>query len=182
MLTSNPLGYASRRAELRGCKESPGMTSAGRRDLRQVQPLNHIDCDIDVPACGLGTRARLVSAIYKSLCDVALHTGQAYVEASLEEESAISCAQVHFGVNGLVWRKSDLHLACHACYRAEETSRPAGGEQLLRVGARGGVPGGNSVMSSRSSSLWEAPSRPPLVWTLAVYRTLSIFVMVGSLS
>src|SRR5688572_175039 len=36
-----------------------------------------------------------------------------------------------------------------------------------------GVPGDESLMDRRPSSLWEAPSRPPVVWVFAVYSTLS---------
>src|SRR5580698_9577871 len=43
-----------------------------------------------------------------------------------------------------------------------------------------GVPGVDSLMSRRPSEVWDAPSRPPVVWALAVYRTFSNGVMEGS--
>src|ERR1700737_1438427 len=42
------------------------------------------------------------------------------------------------------------------------------------------VPGVDSFTSRRPSLVREAPSRPPVVWVIAVYRTLSIGVMAGS--
>jgi hypothetical protein len=43
------------------------------------------------------------------------------------------------------------------------------------------MPGGDSFISSRKSSLRDAsPSRPPVVRVLAVYNTFSSFAMVGS--
>jgi hypothetical protein len=42
-----------------------------------------------------------------------------------------------------------------------------------------GVPGVECLMSRRPSELREAPSRPPVVWTLAVYGTFLSWVMVG---
>src|SRR5262245_4777311 len=42
------------------------------------------------------------------------------------------------------------------------------------------VPGDDSLTARRPSALREAPSRPPVVRVLAVYRTFSIRVMAGS--
>src|SRR5262249_41468605 len=42
------------------------------------------------------------------------------------------------------------------------------------------VPGVDSFTSRRPSLGREVPSRPPVVWAFAVYRTLSIGVMTGS--
>src|SRR6185295_2598872 len=42
------------------------------------------------------------------------------------------------------------------------------------------VPGVDSFTSRRPSEVRDAPSRPPVVWVLAVYSTFSILVMAGS--
>src|SRR5204862_6087 len=42
------------------------------------------------------------------------------------------------------------------------------------------VPGDASLTSSRPSDVRDAPSRPPVVWVFAVYKTLSIEVMACS--
>src|SRR5262249_57665508 len=42
------------------------------------------------------------------------------------------------------------------------------------------VPGDESLTSSRPSELREAPSRPPVVWAFAVYRTFSSWIMAVS--
>src|SRR5262245_50627611 len=42
------------------------------------------------------------------------------------------------------------------------------------------VPGDDSLTSRRPSELREAPSRPPVVWALAVYSTFSRVIMTGS--
>ena len=115
--------------------------------------------------------------VHQSLGNFALQTRQADVETGREAVSAASCAQVHFGVNGQLSWESDLPFAGRELYRTEETGRPTGGEKLLGVGAVPGVPGDDSLTSSRPSSVREAPPcRPPVVWALAVYNTFSSFV------
>ena len=66
---------------------------------------------------------------------VALQTWQAHIETSLQEVSAVFQHQVHFGVYRRVFRDSDLHLAGCQPHGAFEARRPAGGEQLLGIGA-----------------------------------------------
>ena len=73
--------------------------------------------------------------IHQALSDVALHTRQADVEASAEEVAAVRQVQVHFGVDGDVGRQRDFLFAGHKPDRTFKTSRPAGSEQLLRIGA-----------------------------------------------
>jgi len=115
--------------------------------------------------------------------DVALHTWQADVEARLQEASAVGEAQVHFGINRQVSRKSDLPFAGRKPHRAFEAGRPTSGEQLLRIGADAAVPGVESLTSRRPSELRDTPfSRPPLVWVLAVYTTYPSWGVVRSFS
>src|ERR1700686_1094285 len=60
---------------------------------------DQVSHNADVVPCGFGIRTRLVRTVHQGLGDFALQTRRADVEASLEEVSAASCAQVHFGVN-----------------------------------------------------------------------------------
>jgi hypothetical protein len=118
-----------------------------------------------------------VRRVHRGLGKFVLQIRQAHVETGSEALSAASCAQVHFGVNGQLSWESDLPFAGRELYRTKETGRPTGGEKLLGVGAVPGVPGDDSLTSSRPSSVRETPPcRPPVVWALAVYNTFSSFV------
>jgi uncharacterized LabA/DUF88 family protein len=75
-----------------------------------------------------------VRGVHQGLGDFALQTRQADVEASLEEVSAASCAQVHFGVKGQVSRESDLHFAGRKPHRTDETGK----EEFLQWAAHNG--------------------------------------------
>jgi hypothetical protein len=63
-----------------------------------------------------------------------------------------------------------FQLAGGELHRALEAGRPAGGQELLRVGAMARLSGdGVREVEADRSSLREAPpSRSPAVWTLAV--------------
>ena len=62
--------------------------------------------------------------------------GKADVQARLQEVGAIRLAEIDFGIDGGLCRKTDLALAGGKADRADEAGRPAGGEELLRIGAR----------------------------------------------
>jgi hypothetical protein len=76
-----------------------------------------------------------VRFVHKRLRDLALDTRKADIEAAAEKVTAISQMQVHFGVDGQVGRKCNLPLARRETDRTFKTGRPAGGEELLRIGA-----------------------------------------------
>ena len=140
-----------------------------------------VDRDVDVPACGLGIGTRLVCGVHQGLGDLALHPGQADVEASLEEVLAAGAAKVHFGVNGRISREAGLHFGGRHPHRTHEAGGPTSGEQLLRIGTVARLAGDESLMSKRPSGLRDAPSRPPVVCALPVYSTFSrVVVMMGS--
>src|SRR5580693_3514347 len=61
---------------------------------------DQVSHNADVASGGFSIRTSFMRAVHQGLGDFALQTRQADVEASLEEVSAASCAQVHFGVNG----------------------------------------------------------------------------------
>src|SRR5260370_13905327 len=94
-----------------------------------------VDYDVDIAPCCFGVRARLMCFIHQGLGDFPLHTRQADVEASLEEASAVSQAQIDFSLDGQANRENDLSLA--GCKRdgAFEAGRPGSRKQLLRIGA-----------------------------------------------
>ncbi len=73
--------------------------------------------------------------IHQGLSDLPLHARQADVEASLEEVSAVSQAEIDFGLDGRANRKNDLPLAGRKRDGAFEAGRPGGRKQLLRIGA-----------------------------------------------
>ena len=87
----------------------------------------------------------------------------------MEEVSAVSQAEIDFGLDGQANRENDRPLA--GCKRdgAFEAGRPGGRKELLRIGADTRRAGVASLMSRRPSELREAPySRPPVVPVLAV--------------
>ena len=88
----------------------------------------------------------------------------------MEEVSAVSQAEIDFGLDGQANRENDRPLTGCSRDGAFEAGRPGGGEQLLRIGADiRAEPGVESLMSRRPSELREAPySRPPVVPVLAV--------------
>ena len=73
--------------------------------------------------------------IHQGLSGLPLHTRQGDVEASLEEVSAVSQAEIDFGLDGRANQKNDLPLAGRKLDGAFEAGRPGGRKQLLRIGA-----------------------------------------------
>jgi hypothetical protein len=73
--------------------------------------------------------------IHQGLSDLPLHTRQADVKASLEKVSAVSQAEIDFGLDGQANRESDLPLAGRKRDGAFEAGRPGGRKELLRIGA-----------------------------------------------
>jgi hypothetical protein len=73
--------------------------------------------------------------IHQGLSDLPLHTRQADVKASLEEVSAVSQAEIDFGLDGQANRENDLPLAGRKRDGAFEAGRPGGRKELLRIGA-----------------------------------------------
>ncbi|MNL26282.1 hypothetical protein D3C87_1477990 [compost metagenome] len=67
-----------------------------------------------------------------------LHTRQADIQACLEEEGVIGLAQIDFGRDADVSRQAHFQRQRRLAQRADETRRPAGAQQLLRVGAATG--------------------------------------------
>ena len=60
------------------------------------------------------------------------------VQSGTEDEPPVVRAQVHLGVDVPVGREDDVPLCGQQRDRAHEAGRPAGGDQLLRVGADAG--------------------------------------------
>jgi hypothetical protein len=87
----------------------------------------------------------LARFIHQGPGDFGLDTRQADVEASPEKVPAVRQVQVHFGVDGGVGRQNDLPFAGRKPDRTFETRRPAGGEQLLRIGADARRAGGRKL-------------------------------------
>jgi hypothetical protein len=60
-------------------------------------------------------------AVHYGLGNGALQTRHADVETSLKKESAFGSAQIYFGVDGVVSREGNLHIAGHESHGAEKT-------------------------------------------------------------
>lgn len=56
--------------------------------------------DVDVAVRGFGIRALHVRSVHEPLRGFAVYTGQADIQAGLNEVPAVGSAQVNFGVNG----------------------------------------------------------------------------------
>lgn len=62
---------------------------------------------------GFGIGTFQVRGIHDFLRDLVLDAGQADVEATLNEMSAVGYSQVYFSVDGDVGRERDLHRVSH---------------------------------------------------------------------
>src|SRR5262249_529892 len=91
---------------------------------------DQIDRHVDVAARGLRVWTNLVRFVDQGSRDVARQARQ-----GAREIGGVGQVQVDFGVDGEIGRKSDLLLAGRETHRAFETRRPAGSEQLFRIGA-----------------------------------------------
>src|SRR5438309_2318608 len=86
-------------------------------------------------ACSSGICTCLaVRVVHNGLGDFALQARQADVKPCAKEVNVARIAQVYFGIDGCVSRKLDLHLVGHKPHCTDETGRPTGGKQLLRIG------------------------------------------------
>jgi hypothetical protein len=112
--------------------------------------------------------------------DIALQTRQADVEAGSQQELVTGCAEINLGINSDIGRKRDLHVARHTAHRPDEAGRPAGGKQLLRIGAGAGAARGRQLDVKPAIFAAGSAARPPSVWVSAVYITVSRWVIVGS--
>ena len=72
--------------------------------------------------------------IHQGLRDFAFDTWEADVESSTQKITAVREVQVHFGIDGQVRWQRYLLLASYKPNRTFEAGRPAGSEQLLRIG------------------------------------------------
>src|SRR5688500_17550594 len=76
------------------------------------------DDDIDVSACRLRVRTRLMRGVDQRLRDPALYTRQGDVETRLQEVLALQVAQVDLGVDRGIGRKARFHLRGRKSHRA----------------------------------------------------------------
>src|SRR5258708_7595740 len=98
--------------------------------------LSRVDRDVDVAPCSVGICARLaVGGVHNGLRDFALQAWQPDVKPCLQEVNVARIAQVYFGIDRHVSWKLHFHPVSHNPHRTDETGRPAGGKQLLRIGA-----------------------------------------------
>src|SRR6202051_4995950 len=91
------------------------------------------DGDVPVRCSRIGTH--LVGRLDKALRRRALHPRQAHVEASRQAEGAPFGTEIDLGVDRVIGRQRDLHVARGELHRRLEARGPAGREELLRVGA-----------------------------------------------
>lgn len=85
--------------------------------------LQHVDCSIDLAACGAGIRRRLVRGGCQTLSAFAFTIWQAVVEPRGESKSTARCAQTRFGADGRSAETAAFILPatsrlCTARYRA----------------------------------------------------------------
>src|ERR1700726_2645360 len=91
------------------------------------------DGDVPVRCSRIGTH--LVGRLDEALRRRALHARQAHVEASRQAEGAPFWTEIDLGVDRVIGRQRDLHVARGELHRRLEARGPAGREELLRVGA-----------------------------------------------
>ena len=97
--------------------------------------LHHVQGDVDVAPGSIRVCTSLgVRGLHNGLCNFALQAGQADVKPRLEEVGATRIAEVNFGIDGCVRGQFNFHPAGYVPHRADKTSRPASGKQLLRIG------------------------------------------------
>jgi hypothetical protein len=65
----------------------------------------------------------------------AVHSREAHIEASRQAERAPFGTEIDLGVDRVIGRQRDLHVARGELHRRLEARGPAGREELLRVGA-----------------------------------------------
>src|SRR5262249_35613571 len=111
---------------------------------------NQVNRDIDVPSCRLGIGTCLFRAVQNRLRDRAFQTRQTDVKPSPERVTVSTRAEIHFGVDGWIGRKSHFHLRGNNLYRTEETTRPSHCEQLFGIGTVAG--------SARNGKLYVQPT------------------------
>ena len=97
--------------------------------------LDERDRDVDVPARGLGTGARLVRFIDEGLRSCGIDARQIYVETCLEQIGLARLSKVDFRIDLMIFGKSNLPLGCRDTDRADKAGRPPGCEELLRIRA-----------------------------------------------
>jgi hypothetical protein len=76
-----------------------------------------------------------VRRLDQPLGNLTLYAGQADIVANSDVISIAHWAEIHFGVDRCIGGQHDLLSARDDLHRTEEACRPAGGEQLLRIGA-----------------------------------------------
>jgi hypothetical protein len=120
--------------------------------------------NVDVAARGFGIRTGLVRAIHQPPGNVAIQTRQANVEASLERVASVE-TQVHFGIYGRIGRELDLHFAGHKPIALMKQADHPAANNCLGLVPLPGMPGTESLTSSRPSEVRDVPpSLPPMVW------------------
>ena len=112
--------------------------------------------------------------IQQGLSDLPLHTRQADVEASLEEISAVSQAEIDFGLDGRATGITTFRWLAASAMALSRLADQAAAKSCSGLAPIRAEPGVESLMSRRPSELREAPcSRPPVVMVLAVWRTFA---------
>ena len=130
---------------------------------------------------GVRVRAQPLRRAQQGPGGLELDARQADVEAGRQGVTAARGAQAHFGVNGHARGRATFLLpAAILIALKKQADQPAanGCSGLVPVP---GAPGVGGLTSRRPSSVREAPpSRPPVVWALAVYNPFSGFIMVSA--
>jgi hypothetical protein len=81
-----------------------------------------------------GAKIKSVQENGRFVTELPIHTGHADAKSSLEEVSAVSRAEIHFGFDGQANRENDFLLAGRKRDCTLEAGRPGGRKELLRSG------------------------------------------------
>jgi hypothetical protein len=103
--------------------------------------LDEVDFDVDVAAHGLGIGAGAIGGIDQRLGEFPLQARQADIEPRLQQIGPAGHAQIDFGIHRSARRERDFALFRLDPHCAEEAGGPAGGEELLGIGAAAGGAG-----------------------------------------
>src|SRR5262245_28428571 len=106
---------------------------------------DYVIAHVDIAVRRLRIGADPLGIVDQALRDAPLDARNGNVEARAEEELALVKVEVDLGVDRHVGRKLDLLSLGRNSERAFETGRPAGSEQLLRIGARARRSGGRQL-------------------------------------
>src|SRR6266851_3778889 len=145
----------------------------------------HADSDVDVPPCGLGIGTRQVCGIYQAWATSRPTPGRLTLRRALRKYSPpLSHKSTSASTAASAGSRVLILAAARPIAPMKQADQPAANSCSGLVPGLSAPPicfGTDSLISRRPSELRDAPSRPPVVWALAVYKTFSRVMVMGSL-